>query len=569
MLGPMKINVLRNLVIPWILLFVLALGGAVVAGVQFHLQAKDHPAYFISVGLGILLSLVSNINTLSTAGIWITHSLPSSLRYNSWPWIFSALKATFLAGLIYLIGQMPFVPLFWQAFVIPFVFTLAVFVIVWRLMGPILTWSSSMALSRMMAWGLSLPVFALVPLTAIFLGQNIVSAYFSSRPELVIIEQHAPLVTAKETIPDVKVKNPDSLPPVIEKRVETLKSLTDSGQSCKEEGKLIQGALDPKGHEDVVYWAIKAIKCAEMKSVIALPRLVTLMMSHPSVKVRVAAIQMMPRFGTENVKRIAYLLYKRINENNPSEVIKAVSILLADLGEAERKTTLRRLQALLDSRLVGSTAAELLVNVLKQDDLVAEYVVKSLAGPVEARERAVDMICQLPPKTRTLTEPFLDQIVASVKTGSKKDPAMMALGCLGKPGFKAIQQEVLNPKQLDRSIAARALSEMDVKESPEALATAENCVRDKNEQVRNFCSQSLGKIGTPALPKILDLLKSNDSTMKDAGKTALGFLNDPIAKPELERIRAENSGWMANQKKLQIARAIDTALIKIDSEAQR
>ncbi len=567
MLAAMKINVLRNLVLPWILLFTLALSGAVVAGVQYHIQAKDHPAYFISIGLGILLSLVSNINTLSTAGIWITHSLPSSLKYNSWPWIFSALKATLLAGFIYLIGQMPFVPLFWQAFVIPIVFTLAVFVIVWRLMGPILTWSSSLSLSRMAAWTLSLPVFSLVPLTAIFLGQTIVGAYFSSRPELVMMEAHAPSVTIAKALLEEKVK--ESLPPVIEKRVESLKALTVSGKSCNEDSKLIQAALDPKAPEEVAYWGIKALKCAEMKSVVALPRLVSLMMSHSSIKVRVAAIEAMPRFGSENVKRIAYLLYKRINENNPPEVIQATAHVLTGLGETEMKSTSHRLKALLDSKVAGSAAADILVNQLKQDDLVAEYVVQNLSGTAETRDRAVSMICQLPPKLRTMAEPFIDQVVASVKTGSEKDPAMKALGCLGKSGFEAIQQEVLRPQKLERSIAARALSEMDVKDSPGALETAGNCVRDKNDQVRNFCSHSLGKIGVPALPKILDLLKSNDSTMKDAGKTALGFLNDPLAKPELERIRAENSGWMANQKKLQIAKAIDTALIKIDTEAQR
>ena len=87
----MKINVLRNLVIPWMMLFAAILIGAVVTGVHFHLQAKDQSLYLIAIATGVLFSVASNINTLSTAGIWITHSLPSSLRYNSWPWLFSAL----------------------------------------------------------------------------------------------------------------------------------------------------------------------------------------------------------------------------------------------------------------------------------------------------------------------------------------------------------------------------------------------------------------------------------------------------------------------------------------------
>ena len=565
----MKINVLRNLVIPWVLLFILALGGAVTAGVHFHILAKDHPAYFISIGLGILLSLVSNINTLNTAGIWITHSLPSSLRTNSWPWITSAIKATCWAGLAALIGQLSFVPLFWQAFVIPAVFTVALFVVIWRLMGPILTWSSSMTFSRMAAGMMSLPVFALVPLTAIFLGQTIVTAYFSSRPELVIMAPQTTAVAMTKSAPETKVIAKVILPPVIEKRVETLQALAESGQSCHDDSKLIQANLDPKSHEDIVFWAIKAVRCADMKAVVALPRLVTLMTSHPSTKVRVAAIQAMPHFGTENLKRMAYLLYKRLNEKNPPEVIKAAALVLSRLGEEERKSASHRLQTLLDSQVAGTVAAEVLVNSLKQEELVAEYVVQNLAGPVEARERAVQMICQLSPKSRAFAEPLVDQVVASVKTGSESDPAMIALDCMGKSGLQAIQKEVLENQKLERSVAARALSEMSVKESPGVLETASHCASDKNDQVRQYCSQSLGKMGASALPKILDLLKSNDTNLKDAGKIALGSMNDPLAKPELEKIRADNSGWMANQRKLQIAKAVDTALIKIDNEIQK
>ncbi|MGZ5280447.1 MAG: HEAT repeat domain-containing protein, partial [Pseudobdellovibrionaceae bacterium] len=117
---------------------------------------------------------------------------------------------------------------------------------------------------------------------------------------------------------------------------------------------------------------------------------------------------------------------------------------------------------------------------------------------------------------------------------------------------------------LERPVAARAFAEMKVKDSSEALATVETCVRDSNEQVRKWCSQSLGKIGAPALPKILDLLSSNQSELKDAGKNALNFFDDPTAKPELEKIRAENSGWFASKKSLAIAEAINTALIKVE-----
>jgi hypothetical protein len=51
--------------------------------------------------------------------------------------------------------------------------------------------------------------------------------------------------------------------------------------------------------------------------------------------------------------------------------------------------------------------------------------------------------------------------------------------------------------------------------------------------------------------------------LKASGNNALNFFDDPVAKSELARVRAENSGWMANQQKLQVAKAVDKALIKI------
>ena len=38
------------------------------------------------------------------------------------------------------------------------------------------------------------------------------------------------------------------------------------------------------------------------------------------------------------------------------------------------------------------------------------------------------------------------------------------------------------------------------------------------------------------------------------------------AKPALEAVLRENSGWMANARKLQIAQAVGTALVKIDKD---
>lgn len=564
----MKINVIRNLILPWIVFFVLAIAAIVVVGSKFYIEPKDHPYYFVAAGLGIFICLFLNVKTLNKAGIWIAHSLPSSLRYNSRPWLLRAVLAAVVALVFFLIGQFSWMPLFWNAFVIPIVFTVTLFIGVWSLMGPILTWASKVSFSRVSAFIISLPVFALVPFTAAFLGHTIVKAYLDSRPELIVMHsaQKQPVAQAPAAAKSKKEDPSKENVPADSDQAKKFKELAEAGKPCYEETKEIQSALLPKGPEDVVFWAAKAVKCSEMRSVVALPRLVDIMVGHSSAKVRAAAIRAMPRFGHENVKQIAYLLVKRITEKESPEVIEAAAYVLSRLGEDERKWATNRLKTLLDSPSISKASAKVLISDMKREDLVVEYVSDSLSGVAGNRDRAVGMICLLPKAQRAVAEPHLQQVVASIKTGADEDQAMEALSCLGRPGLQAIRQEVVQPQVLEKPVAARALAEMDVEIAPEeALETADRCVRDDNEQVRKWCSQSLGKIGAPALPKILDLLTSKDASLKDAGKNALNFFDDPNAKSELEKVRAENSGWMANKKKLELAEAVSTALIKIET----
>lgn len=561
----MKFNVIRALILPWFLFFVFVIAAMVLAGIEFHIDAEVHPMYFTILGAGTLICFISNLRTLSKAGIWIAHSLPSSLRYSSWPWIFRAVNFAVIAVVFYYFGQLSWIPLVWQGFVIPFIFSVSLFIGIWSLMGPLLVWSSRMVFGRTVAFLFSLPIFALVPLTAMFLGKTIVTSYVASRPELVLMAsaQNTSAESLESSPTEEKKPNDEAL----EERALEFKAIAEAGKYCGEHTKEITQALDPKISANVVYWAVKSIKCSDMKSVVGLPRLADLMLKHQSPKVRAAAILAMPRFGQENVSRISYLLVKRVSEKESPEVIEAAASVLVRLGEDERKWATGRLKGLLDNPEKGPLAAEILVEDMKRDDLVGEFVLENLTAAGEARSRAVGLICQLPKTQRTLTEPHIPEIVAAIKSGDENDPAIKALSCLGASGFQAIRHEVTQPQVLDRPVAARAFAEMDVKSAtPEALKTAEDCVRDKNDEVRKWCSQSLGKIGAPALPKILDLLESKDSALKDAGRNALSHLDDPAAKDELEKIRAENSGWMANRKKLQIAEAVSTALIRMENE---
>ncbi|MFK9985543.1 hypothetical protein ACJEM7_25170, partial [Escherichia coli] len=73
--------------------------------------------------------------TLNKAGIWIAESLPYSVRGNSFSCFVRAFFAAVTAGIFYLAGQASWMPLYWQGFVIPFVFTISLFIIVRSLMA--------------------------------------------------------------------------------------------------------------------------------------------------------------------------------------------------------------------------------------------------------------------------------------------------------------------------------------------------------------------------------------------------------------------------------------------------
>lgn len=558
----MKINVLRYLILPWAVYFLAALAAFIVAGVHFQIQAQEEPLFPFIMAIPALFCLLMNIRTLQIAGIWITHGLPSTLRFSYRKWLGQAILAVLVAGLFYGIGQLSWIPLLWHAFVVPAVFAIALFIMIRSLIGPILKWSSNIAFGRTLVFLQILPVFFLVPVTVTFLGENIVKAYHASRPDYVVQEAVEPASVVETAKAEMK-KDSSVIVPESEKAIEFQK-MVESGQSCHENNKEIQGGMDPKGASDEVYWAVRAVKCTELKSVVALPKLVDVMTKHKDPLVRAAAIQAMPKFGTENVKRIGYLLVKRISDSEKGPVIEAAAKVLERLGDDEKKWALNRLKNLMDSSSdLSSEAAKVISHDLKKEEIVAEFVAANLPGEPGARRKAVGMVCYISKANQAAIEPQIENIVATLTTGSKDDPGVKALDCLGPAGLQAIRREVIQPKHLKKVIAATALADMDLRGKPDALVTIESCSLDDDPQVRKLCSQSLGKIGAPALPKILELLNSSDRGLSETGRHALDYFDDPGAREELQKVRADNSGWMANNRKLQIAEAIDKALVRL------
>ncbi|MBX3041109.1 MAG: HEAT repeat domain-containing protein [Bdellovibrionaceae bacterium] len=562
---------MRSLIIPWFVFFVLSIAGLVSVGIIFRMEPQFHEPSLIAMAVGIVICLFFNIATLSKAGIWIAYSLPLSLRNTSRPWIVRALLVISVAVLFYLVSHASWMPMIWQGAVVPAIFTFALFVALWHVLGPLLRWCSTLPFSRTILFVLSLPLFATVPVTALFLGETIFDAYQASQPNFLMAVRPQPLppteiAAGAATTPNATSSTTAESP--AEKRALSLKEVAEKGQPCPDESRNIQRALDPSVSEEIAYWAIRALSCAEMKSVVALPKLVKLMQSHPSNKVRTAAISAMPQYGNESVKQVTYLLYRRLSTDEPTEVIEAAASVFARLPEDDRKSAITRLTSLLKDLRTSETAARLLTQKFKRPELVTEFVSENLNVASPAHDQAISMICLLPKEGKVAAEAHLSEIVAAVKTGDENDHAMKALDCMGATGLQAIRQEVVQPTRLDRTIAARALATMDTKNNIEVLGTVADCARDKNDTIRKWCGQSLGQIGAPALPEIIELLKSGDHSLKATGRNALEHFGDLSAKEALKKIRADNSGWLANQRKIQIARAIDTALMKLEQEEQ-
>ena len=572
-------RLIRSLVFPWILFFVVAVAALVYLGVKPvslpQLQGKTQYLPYAVLALGSLLALMANLRSLESVGIWMSEALPESLRYGgSFTWFFRAVKAGLVAAAFWFVGQLPWIPLVWQVAVIPVVFTFALFIAVWSMLGPILKLTSNLAWSRGFGFILSLPVLAMVPATAWLVGDTAVHAYRASRPD-VTLQVAAARSIAVETDEEnaassakpeaeTRVKTPSTKP---DSRADGFRKAALAGKPCPELTKDVQLALmEPRGSKETVYWAARAIQCAEVRAVVAMPRLVQVMLEHPDALTRAASINAMKKYGHANVRQISYLLVKRLSAGEPPEVVEAAAGALAPLGAEEQRIGSKRLAALLEDKRVSSFAALSLVRDFKRDDLVAEHVAQGLESTdATAKERAVGMICTLPKSRRSVADGKINEVIAMIKSADSDDAGVKAIDCMGASGIKAIREQVANPTRLDRELAAHVLAELDPKEDPQAIETASSCSHDGNKEIRKWCSQTLGELGAPALPKIVELLKSSDPGLKEAGQNALNFFDDAGAKDDLRKILADNSGWMANNKKLQIAKAVGTALVRIET----
>jgi HEAT repeat protein len=582
----MKMNIRGWLLAPWVVLFTVVIASIVVAGSKYHIDLRTTKYSIVALIIGILICAYFNFKTITRAGIWISYSVPKNLKPSSWQWLMRVLFAVFVAISFYNIGQISWVPLYWQGFILPIALSLSLLFIITSILSPILIWCANLPFTRFAALMGSSPVLIVLPLSGIFMGDMILRSYEASLPKPLLMKYKVSLDSTDSTdkeksekdLKSLHSKNVDArseaslnnlLDPKSE-RAKRFKVLALSNSSCADEAVSIQSALHERNPDDVVYWATRAVGCANLRPMSAMTKLVDIMLKHGNSEVRASAIRAMSKFKTEIVQNVGYLLVKQINERHPPEIIEAASYVYSRLGGTEYNITMRKLKLLLIHPTLSRPIADIMVRVMNREDLIFEYIVTSLNESSESNERtpikmsAVAMVCSLPKKSLDLLVPHVSSILALVDKGDRNDPAKMALDCMGNSGINAIREEIKTPKILPRVAAARVLSQMDIRNSKEALDTVSSCVYDSDEEMRKICSTSLGKVGVAALPKIIELMSASKDEYKKYGEQALNSLEDPSAKQDLLAIRARNSGWLATQKKLHLVRSIDTTLVRIE-----
>jgi hypothetical protein len=580
----MKMNIRGWLLAPWIILFTVVITSIIVAGSKYHIDLEQNKYALYFFILGIVYCMYLNFKSITKAGIWISHSIPKYLKMNSWQWLARVAIAFLVALIFYKFGQISWVPLYWQGFVLPMVLSLVLIVIITNILSPILIWCANFPLTRFTALIGSSAVLILLPLGGVFMGEMILQAYEASLPRPFVLENKTvsidPNVIDAKAVKTVLIENKDknnklnlnkknnkkadknsfSEEEILQVNLQEpksdlakkLKALALRKGPCIEESGAVLSALHERNSDEVVFWAARAVECANLRPVIALTKLVDIMLKHNNPKVKAAAIMAMATFKTETVQNLGYLLVKQISEKQPPVVIEAASYVFSRLGITEYNWTMRRLKGLLTHAKLHRDIADIIVRVMNREDLILDYIVTNLnesKGRNPTKMVAVEMVCSLPKKSLTQLEPQVSKILSLIDSGDNHDPAKMALDCLGAPGIKAIRDEIKNPKILNRLLAARVFSQMDIKNSKEALETVSSCINDRDIEMRKICSTSLGKVGVED---------------KKFGEHALSSLEDPAAKEDLLVIRAKNSGWSTTQKRLSLVRSIDSTLLRID-----
>lgn len=556
----MKFNVLRSLILPWLIFFIFALSLAIFAHVQWNMDVTKESLFLGYLGLSSLLCLIINARTIRMTGIWMAYSLPLSLKFSSTSWMLRIVGAIIIAGAVLQVGHLRSMPLAWSGIVTPFLLALCLYVVVRSLLGLILKNCANMTLGRTLAFIMSAPVLLSTPFLVLFLTKTVTFAYDQSRamPDIALLEAIEPKegpAAAAPTSSEIKAEE-----------LAQLVRLKEDAVACADARVFITNQLVASQPEVQVIEAIPLIPCSGIKPIVSLQRLLDLMMNHPSARVRTAAIKALPKYSTDSVKRVAYLLLRKVSETESDEVIAAATQVLLPTGDVERSLIKVRLKRMMANPLKSGVASRILIRDFGLEMDVKEIMRAEFNDTSKTPLQAISMLCSLKPADLEEFQPQIQRVLAAAEANPKEEVILKAIDCLGESARKAVQVELSQPRTLTKLTATRILERFELPFDEAFALLLRQCARDASAEVRASCSKNLARMGSPALPTIVDLLRSGNPLAKESGRKALESLRDPKVKEELLRIGRENSGWLANQEKLEVARAARLALKQLESQ---
>lgn len=569
----MKFNLLKRLLIFSGFIFSIVVLATIGLSLALKTPIWNHSSFLLALAGSNLLLICYLILQLKQAGIWIAHSLPSQIRFNSWPWLKTSLAAAILSLVVWMAGQLDWMPLIWDAFVTPIVMSLALFFFLWGLLAPILSKSARLRFSRVMAFmGIS-PLLTLVPLTGFFVSYSLVSSYFKSYPgryNYAVEAIELAMEEASDSVPESKEPSYTSNDYEAGEPIKSLKTAVLTNTLCLEKKREVTRLLEKTTPNDQLYWAIKGLRCAELPSVIAVPKLITLMNEHPDLTIRTSAILAIGRYSNNVINNVAYLVIKKISASEPPEVVESAALVLKKIGGNTEKLVAQKLKSILNpenSEKVG----HLLITYFQGQDELGQFVAENIQSSHQKNKMsAVSLICKLDESHRPHSNEAIESVVKGLGNKETFAVSLKSLKCLGESANLAIRHQIEQPHLVSRDIALTVFNQLslDNVNTPEvALETLKSCVNDTDLKVRKLCAKGIGKIGASALPTILDLIKSESPHLKETGQLALSFMKDSSIMEQLKSLRDENSGWLATAQNLKTAESIQIAIARIEASS--
>ena len=561
----MKINLLKRLLVFGSCAFFTIVFLIVSSSLFLKTPSWNLPYFAYGILFIYGLILVHFVKLLNSAGIWMAHSLPSQIKYNKWPWIRTALTALTIALIAILASHLEWMPLIWSGIILPIIYSICLYFFLWGTIAPILSKTSSLQFSRTIAFFLLAPVLALIPLTGLVVSHSLVSSYFQSYPgkfnysvdALTDLPEEKP-VTAEPpkdpayTQPDYKIAD----------AVKGIRQAVLANQSCEDQKKEVQKLLENSTPEDQLYWAIKGVKCSDISSVVAIPKLVNIMNENPHPIIRSSAIIAIGKLNPVTVKNIAYLIIKKLSSTENMDVIQSAAMVLKKLGGNDESFAASRLVKIITPEN-AEKIGHLLMTYFDGSSKVANYVQENIFSTNQkTKHGAIDLICSLKAEDRPTGESAYKAIITDLSSKNRITKTTTAITCLGEPAYKLILSEIENPQIITRNTALEVFHMLPGQFQTTSFDTLKTCVEDMNALTRKLCARGIGQVGSKALPTILDLIKSDDPEKRETGQIALSFVKDESIMEQLKNLRDENSGWFANAQNLRTAESIQIAIAR-------